>query len=317
MRRRFGKATGIGLAALLALAGCDNSAYTSLPPDPPASGETAAPAVTPQSSESRELKAYYARVQSDLKAQGLLRVDGGGPDTPYSRAQLVENFIRIALFEEFANVGGLLVAQQTESQLHRWATPVRMSVRFGDSIPLNQRRQDASAISSYAARLGRLTGLPISVTEAPGRANFHVFVVNEDERRAIGPELRAIIPDISQSAINTVVAMPRTTFCLVFARDPGNDGTYTQAVAIIRGEHPELLRLSCIHEELAQGLGLSNDSPAARPSIFNDDEEFGLLTGQDELMLRMLYDRRLRAGMNAAQARPIAEMIAADLLGGS
>ena len=47
------------------------------------------------------------------------------------------------------------------------------------------------------------------------------------------------------------------------------------AVAIVRGEHPDLMRLSCIHEELAQGLGLANDSPYARPSVFNDDEEFG------------------------------------------
>ncbi|MEM1386807.1 MAG: DUF2927 domain-containing protein [Pseudomonadota bacterium] len=296
--------------------GCDNSAYTTLP-NPNVDTSPADPVVAEQSAESRELAAYYARVQTDLKARGLLRVDGGGPDTPYSREQLVDNFIRIALFEEFTNVGGFIVAQQTASQVHRWAGPVRLSVRFGDSIPLGQRRADTEAIRSYGARLGRLTGLPISLTGAPSRANFHVFVLNEDERRSIGPELRAIIPDISQSAIDTVENMRRTTFCLVFARDPGNDGSYTQAVAIIRGEHPELLRLSCIHEELAQGLGLSNDSPNARPSIFNDDEEFALLTGQDELLLRILYDPRLRTGMRAAEARPIAETIAIELLGGT
>jgi hypothetical protein len=58
----------------------------------------------------------------------------------------------------------------------------------------------------------------------------------------------------------------------------GNSGAYTRAVAVVRAEHPDLLRQSCIHEEIAQGLGLPNDSPAARPSIFNDDEEFALLT---------------------------------------
>ena len=50
--------------------------------------------------------------------------------------------------------------------------------------------------------------------------------------------------------------------------------------------------------------------PAARPSIFNDDEEFALLTTQDELMLKMLYDPRLQPGMDAAQAAPIAPIIA-------
>ena len=76
------------------------------------------------------------------------------------------------------------------------------------------------------------------------------------------------------------------------------------------------MRLACIHEEMAQGLGLANDSPRARPSIFNDDEEFALLTTHDEMLLRMLYDDRLRSGMGAAEAAPIARQIARELLGG-
>jgi hypothetical protein len=83
---------------------------------------------------------------------------------------------------------------------------------------------------------------------------------------------------------------------------------------LIRGEHPDLMRLACIHEELAQGLGLANDSPRARPSIFNDDEEFGLLTSHDELLLKMLYDGRLETGMAAAEAAPIARVIARELM---
>jgi len=273
-----------------------------------------APVVTAPSRISQDLRAYYARVQQRLLTQGLLRTDGGGPDTPVTRRQLVQNFIRIALYEEFANVGGRLVQQQTESRLHRWDHPVRMRIEFGDSVPLAQRTRDTNAIIGYSNRLARITGLPI--TQNPGSANFHVFVVNEDERRAIGPRLRAIIPDLDQGAIDAVQGMSRSTFCLAFARDANNDDSYTEAVVVIRGEHPDLLRLSCIHEEIAQALGVSNDSPAARPSIFNDDEEFGLLTTHDEYLLRMLYDRRMHTGMTVSQARPVAEVLASELLGG-
>jgi hypothetical protein len=87
-------------------------------------------------------------------------------------------------------------------------------------------------------------------------------------------------------------------------------------VAIIRAEHPDLMRQTCIHEEVAQGLGLANDSRQARPSIFNDDEEFGFLTRQDELMLQMLYDDRFTIGMSAAEAAPLARRIATELMGG-
>jgi len=73
------------------------------------------------------------------------------------------------------------------------------------------------------------------------------------------------------------------------------------------------MRLACIHEELAQSLGLPNDSKTARPSIFNDDQEFAFLTRQDELMLRILYDQALYPEMTAAEARPIVDMLASNL----
>ena len=83
---------------------------------------------------------------------------------------------------------------------------------------------------------------------------------------------------------------------------------YTHAIAIIRAEHPPLMQRACIEEELAQGLGLANDSPYARPSIFNDDDEFATLTTMDAVMLQML-----RPGMTLDQARPYLYEIAEAL----
>ena len=39
----------------------------------------------------------------------------------------------------------------------------------------------------------------------------------EDERRAFGPMLRDLVPGISESSVRTVVNLPRSTYCLVFA----------------------------------------------------------------------------------------------------
>ena len=88
-------------------------------------------------------------------------------------------------------------------------------------------------------------------------------------------------------------------------------------MAVIRSELPQRMFQSCVHEELAQGMGLANDSPRARPSIFNDDEEFAYLTRHDELLLRILYDPRLVPGMTEAEARPVVQTIATELLGGN
>jgi hypothetical protein len=74
------------------------------------------------------------------------------------------------------------------------------------------------------------------------------------------------------------------------------------------------MRRSCIEEEMTQALGLANDDPNIRPSIFNDDEEFALLTRHDEILLKMLYDPRLTVGMTPERARPLLRAVAEDAL---
>ncbi len=302
-------------AACLVLAGCEVTEPVAPPPPPPATlpAPVAPPPIVPvRSAQSEALAQHYQRLQAQLLAQGLLRGDGGGPDSPFTDQMLARNFINIALYDEYLPGTGAQTPVPTISRLSRWDGPIRMQVIHGDSVPAAQRSRDDASIASYAARLSRLTGVAISKpTVAP---NFHVLVLNEDDRLGFEDDLRALVPGIAESSVRAVMTMPRATLCLAIAFSDGDQPGYTRAIAVIRGEHPDLMRLACIHEELAQAMGLANDSPAARPSIFNDDEEFGLLTSHDELLLRMLYDPRFRTGMSAAEAAPIARQIAAELL---
>jgi hypothetical protein len=305
----------LALTLLLLAAACEGPLpfeSASAPPPRPAEPE---PEPEPAPGPSPELTAYYSRVEDGLVSRGLLRTDGGGSDTPFTADDLVRNFERIALFEEYATVDGRIVPVQTESQIHKWVDPVRIEVSVGDGVPEANAGKDREAVAGYAARLGRVTGHPIRVVSGDG--NFHVLILTEGERQAFGPGLRDLIPGIGPEAVRTVTEMSRQNYCLVFALDRGSSGVYTEALAVIRAEHPDLLRLSCLHEEIAQGLGLANDSPLARPSLFNDDEEFGLLTTHDEYLLRILYDPRIRPGMMADEAVPVARTIANEILPGS
>ena len=309
------------LLALSGLAGC------AVPTDAPVQkAATAAPlpkpappvlalALAPESAQSLAMRNYYATVQTGLLLQGMLRTDRGGPDTPFTDRNLAENFLQVALFDEYTDSGTSLVAKVTPSHLRRWRQPVKLAVEFGASVPLAQRGKDVASVAGFAAELTAASGHSVVMDQAG--ANFHVLILNEDERQTIGPRLRALVPGVSQTDISAISALPRDTYCVVFAYSGAVRGLYDHAIAVIRGEHPDLLRLMCIHEELAQGMGLANDSPRARPSIFNDDEEFALLTRQDALMLKMLYDPRFRPGMTLDEARPIAMAIAAELVGGA
>lgn len=295
--------------ACLVLAACDLAGFGQSA-SPPLAIPTAPLPPTPKSAAAM---IHYAQVQATLLREGLLRTDAGS-EVPLTSKTLAANFLKIALFDEYHRNASGFVPGETESELRRWVVPVRVAVRFGPSVPQDRQGTDRARVASLVARLSDVTGHPMVMDETT--PNFFIHIVSEDEREALEPQIRSILPGLSPGDVAGITRMPRSTYCLVYALSEGGDGAYTRAFAVVRAEHPDLLRLSCLHEELAQGLGLPNDSPKARPSIFNDDEEFALLTDQDELLLRMLYSPELRPGMTVAEARPIVLSLARRLLGG-
>lgn len=300
-----------GAAALLLQACVLQTAPQTAPAPAPAE---AAPYV--QSAESAAFARYYANVEARLVSDGLLRTDGGQTDAPFTAATLARNFERVALYDEYTLSGGRFIARETPSRLRRWQEPVQLQAHFGRSVSPERKAADQAVLSTYARRLSRATGHPIITV--PEGGNFHVLYLDRDEQVAAGPLVRSLVPGVGAETIAAIEAMPRATFCAVFAfSQSGGNSVYVSAIAVIRAEHPDLLRRSCVHEEVAQGLGLPNDSAGARPSIFNDDEEFSLLTPHDELLLRILYDPRLSPGMTPDTARPIVGAIAQELVGGS
>jgi len=265
--------------------------------------------------KSRALEASFTDLQQDLLVQGLLRRDGGGPDVMFTKADVVRNFLRIAMFDEFAPDSVSMAANNRANSLRRWDQPVRVDIQFGSTVDPLIASQDTRFIQNYTARLSRVTGQDITLSN---RANFHVFVFNEDDRLAATQTLRDLLPNASAQAISTIVNLPSSVQCLVVSQGRQGSAAGTGiSVAIVRAELPALLRQSCYHEEMAQGLGLTNDSAAARPSIFNDDDEFAYLTTHDEMLLRILYDPRLRSGMTYDQVAPTVQVIASEMFGGA
>ncbi|MEL6914191.1 MAG: DUF2927 domain-containing protein [Pseudomonadota bacterium] len=301
------------LLAFLALAGCEvaqGGLESSVRPLPRPAG-TAAPEI---SAESQRLAAFYTRLEQGQRVRGLLRTDGGTVDAPFNERNLAENFLSIAFFDE--NPGNQIRtgAAPVPTVLRKWSGPVRLGLRFGASVPEEDRARQAMHARDYARRLAAVTGHPIRFVGSEGE-NFTVHVVNEEERRALAPVLARTIRGFDATTADTVRDMPQSVYCLVIAFSGASPVSYSRAVAIIRQELPPASWRACLHEEVAQGLGLPNDSPRARPSIFNDDEEFALLTRHDELLLSILYDARLPAGSTAAEAAPLIRRLAAEKLG--
>jgi hypothetical protein len=83
-------------------------------------------------------------------------------------------------------------------------------------------------------------------------------------------------------------------------------------VQIFIAPYPDEVRRHCIAEELTQALGLADDSRIVRDSIFNDGSARQRIAPWDALMVRILYDARLRPGMHKTEAMPIIRRIIAE-----
>lgn len=306
------RGAALGLLAVLAACGPPPSLYPPLRLLPAPTLTLPAPPETPASAAERE---YYARTQATLLGAGLLRTDAGlGGDAPFDARRLAETFLRLAFYDEYGREGGRLVQSEAATPLSRWAQPVRVSVEFGASVPAERQAAERARIGAYLARLSRLTGHSVGLAGA--RANLVVYIGTIDERRALAPRLTEVLPGLDEGLVADATRMGRANFCLVYVNTDASGGIRERAMAVIPSELPDLMSLMCLHEELAQSLGLGNDSRLARPSIFNDDNEFASLTRMDELMLRMLYSPELRPGMTEAEARPVVESLARRLMEG-
>lgn len=310
---------GVALGCICLLTACDllNPVTPVLTPQArPAQPRQPVQVAQATSEQSAALRSQLRAVQSSQLTNGLLRRDGGGPDTPYDARILVNNFKRIAFFNEYSSAGA---PQGVPGQLRRWRKPIRFSVQFGASVPASQQAQDRKDVANYGQRLSKLTGHPVSMSgpAKSGPANFYVLFVGEDDRAPLLDSLVGRLPRVEAESLAFLRDLSPDTYCAVatFSERAGSS-VYDSAVAVIRAENPDLLRLSCVHEELAQAMGLANDSLDARPSIFNDDDEFALLTSHDEKLLQMLYDPRLATGMSMSEADPILRIIANELTSG-
>jgi hypothetical protein len=165
------------------------------------------------------------------------------------------------------------------------------------------------------ARVGALTSLDPQMArsdrEQDETAMFVLFVGAEDRAAMLDgqlwPDLKAKNPFAAEWLRND--KWPCVGFGIV--RDDGAEGDRQVELALIPSEMDGLMRRACIEEEVIQSLGLRNDGEEVRPSRFNDDQEFALSTRHDELLLQILYDPRLKAGMTAAEGMPIVRAIVA------
>jgi len=243
----------------------------------------------------------YVAYQVALRAMGDLRTERAPADAPFTRQDLITNFERIALRHESDASVPASEANWAPNPLMRWDGPLNYRL-LGAAVT----EEDRAEVRRLMRTITRLTGLEI--TEAQTDLNFLILITTPAERDHFAEQLGQLNPALQ----STFDFWRRTSSVICVANNlfSGSDSNRIVAgLVAIGSETTGLLRKACLNEEIVQALGLANDHPDVRPSIFNDDSEFALLTEHDEYLLRILYDPRLRPGMTTTEAMPIVRQI--------
>ncbi len=217
----------------------------------------------------------------------LMAAGGGGMESylpvGLSRDQLLRDFDIVVFHNEFDG--------QTDSRLRKWVVPVRLflDIREGD------RKLIEFAVGQHVQHLVGITHYDIAVVN--DRADANVIVVFDRENALDRVRLDYFPPGFD------IKRVMQTNLCI--GQYQSNDRyEIVHAVVVIPIDRVMAAgRLeACVVEEITQILGLPNDSDDVNPSVFNDDSPEIELTNHDILLVKLLFDSRLRAGMPKAEA---------------
>lgn len=206
----------------------------------------------------------------------------------FSDEELIRGFMGTVFGSEVFRYGRQ--DRDTVSRVKKFDGPVRVHV-------VNRAGVDRSA--SVAEFVGVLDttvdNLRIAMEANADRANMVVFLVDRaDYRRTI----RETLPDdfdtgfLEGNACSAVTGGRRST------------GLERAFVYIVANEGRRNFR-HCLVEEISQSLGPVNDDVRLPHSIFNDSSDLAGFGVFDWFILNMLYDRRVRNGMTAAEVRTV------------
>jgi len=198
--------------------------------------------------------------------------------------RFVENaFINVAMRNEYS---------AGKKPLVKWTKPIKIWVEH--KVPDRELHDELT--NAHIRHLQAITGHSIRRVSSRDQANIiWIFTQQSQWRKDIERELGKAALD------NVYGAICKAGYRL------NPDSSMSGAAVIIpvdqAREHGKLL--ACIVEEITQVLGLPNDSESAYPSIFNDQTPEDLLSPLDVVLLKLLYEPELKAGMSEQEAKPI------------
>lgn len=224
---------------------------------------------------------------------GLLLLCGVSLGESIPRYQINEkllerDFLRITTASEY---GGF-------SKFARSIKKYTKTVRYKIVNHAAKHRHDA--VSGFMNLVDRqIDGLSIERASSLTDANFVIHIVD-----------KAQYADVIKNEVYRRPDAKVRGRCFVRVL-PGEAGIGKTDVVIL-SDHSEKLFQRCLVEEVLQGLGPLADKANRKYSVFNTYSEHSTFTLHDRLLMKVLYDPRIKAGMSKAEVKLVLPAVIRD-----
>ncbi|WP_051145018.1 DUF2927 domain-containing protein [Thiomicrorhabdus sp. Kp2] len=196
---------------------------------------------------------------------------------------ILKAFNEIALKNEY---------RPSSNRVVKWHQPIRYQFHH---LKLKPNALVEQLFTTHLQHLASITGLEIQPTNN-SNANLNIYLTQDKNYANV----------IEKYTGSKVKSIERDSHCMG-SYTTNKQHEITRANIVIPVDHvfSRGLLVACVVEETTQVLGLPNDASWVNPSIANDDSKIELLTGLDYIMLKILYNTELKAGMTTQESRPI------------
>jgi hypothetical protein len=176
------------------------------------------------------------------------------------------------------------------NKIKKWQAPIyyRIKHHIGD-IALHEK-----LVSTHMYQLQQITGLKIRPADPFHKANLTIVLTNEQQFRG------DIKNHFKLNNPNTIRAISGNNIGAT-SINATRDGVIKQSTVIIPTDRARAYGrlLTTFAEMLTKAVGMQYQSVDVFPSIFNYRATDRYLTGLDYVMLKLLYDKRIKPGMNS------------------
>jgi len=226
--------------------------------------------------------------------------------------ELVEQFEQVVFGSEFADT-------KASTMVRKWVQPLRITIRaFGEKVikkedgneerELKQtrvKRRHSDFIQDHLDTLVGLTGLKTEdIKQTAGNENFSINFV--PPHQMANPHLAKV----NQKLLRKLASQGGCYF-LSWA-DP-KSGFILKATIVVNVKRVINRIKHCILEEMVQSMGFPNDVNSRWSSVFSNREKVTQLSRSDSILIKTLYDPRMKPGLPRADAVKLARIIIAEL----